>query len=166
MTPAEIKNRFRLREEIASRGIEVNRAGFCRCPFHQGDNTASLKVYDDQNTWHCYGCGQGGDIIDFVRLADGLSFRDACKAISGEELSREKKYRIDRVKMKREAERIRREKKEREIRKLAEKVGDYWSELQEIDPVERGYTYGLILARWQCASYKLDCLTGETGATW
>lgn len=37
-----------------------------RCPFHQ-DATPSLHIYDDGH-WHCFGCGRGGDVLDFAGL--------------------------------------------------------------------------------------------------
>jgi len=41
-----------------------------KCPFHE-ENTPSLVLFQDQNTYHCFGCGVGGDSIDFyMRLND------------------------------------------------------------------------------------------------
>ena len=85
MTVEEVKRRYPMQEILARYGIELNRAGFCRCPFHPGDNTASLKVYPN-NSWYCFGCGKAGDNIKFVQLIDGLSFKDACEWIAGEKL--------------------------------------------------------------------------------
>lgn len=54
-------------DEVARHyGFEPNRAGFMRCPFHQGDHTASLKIYAGDRGWHCFGCNSGGSVIDFV----------------------------------------------------------------------------------------------------
>ena len=58
-------------------GFHPNRAGFICCPFHQGDRHPSLKLYDGGRGWHCFGCGAGGDVIDFVRRLFGLSFPQA-----------------------------------------------------------------------------------------
>lgn len=159
MTPAEIKSRYRLIDEIRSRGIEVNRQGFCRCPLHAGDDTPSMKVYVNQNTWHCYGCGEGGDIIDFVMKVDGLSFRDACRAISGEELSRESKRNIDRAKLKREAERIREAKKRKAILDLADKICWCWNMMKLVDPLTE--TWAFLYSKWQLMNYRYSELTGE-----
>lgn len=46
-------------------GVAVNSKGFTRCPFHQ-ENTPSFKVYAAKNTYHCFGCGEHGTVIDFV----------------------------------------------------------------------------------------------------
>lgn len=77
-----IKDNYKLRDILAEYGITLNRAGFCGCPFHSGDNTPSMKIYDN-NTFHCFGCGANGSVIDFVMKMDGLSFRDACRRLSG-----------------------------------------------------------------------------------
>jgi DNA primase len=53
-------------------GFHLNRAGFISCPFHENDNTPSLKVYED--SWHCHACGAGRDAIDFVRRLFNISF--------------------------------------------------------------------------------------------
>jgi DNA primase len=54
--------------------------GFMVCPFH-GDRDASLKVYKGTGGWHCYGCGKGGSVIDFVMEHEGCDFRTAVNAI-------------------------------------------------------------------------------------
>lgn len=54
--------------------------GFMVCPFH-GDTDASLKVYRGAGGWHCYGCGRGGSVIDFVMEHEGCDFRTAVRAI-------------------------------------------------------------------------------------
>ena len=58
-------------------GYEPNRQGFVNCPFHS-ERTASLKIYPKSNSFYCFGCGAGGDVIDFVRLLYGLDFGQAC----------------------------------------------------------------------------------------
>jgi len=54
--------------------------GFMVCPFH-GDRDASLKVYEGERGWHCYGCGRGGSVIDFVMEHENCNFRTAVTAI-------------------------------------------------------------------------------------
>ncbi len=46
------------------------------CPLHQ-ETHASFHIYPETNTCWCYGCQQGGDVIAFVRLLRGGSFRAA-----------------------------------------------------------------------------------------
>ena len=65
-------------DEVARHyGFEPNRAGFMRCPFHQGDHTASLKIYAGDRGWHCFGCNSGGSVIDFVMRLYDINFRQA-----------------------------------------------------------------------------------------
>lgn len=78
---AEIKTRVSIRNLIDMYGYDVNRAGFMSCPFHSGDHTASLKIYQGDRGWHCFGCHKGGSVIDFVMEHDGVSFREACKTL-------------------------------------------------------------------------------------
>lgn len=54
-----------------------NRAGYISCPFHPGDQSPSLRIYSDQNSWHCFGCQRGGSIIDFAMQSEGVDFRSA-----------------------------------------------------------------------------------------
>lgn len=65
-------------------GFEPNRAGFIQCPFHQGDHTPSLKIYEGTNSWKCFGCGKGGSVIDFVMELFDLSFQQAMIRLSSD----------------------------------------------------------------------------------
>lgn len=65
-------------------GFHPNRGGYISCPFHR-EKTASLKVYTDQNGhsgWHCFGCGRGGSVIDFVMALFDINYRQAVLRIS------------------------------------------------------------------------------------
>jgi len=46
------------------------------CPFHK-DRHPSFNIYPETNSFWCFGCQQGGDSINFVRLTYGYSFREA-----------------------------------------------------------------------------------------
>lgn len=74
----EIRARLTMLQVAGSYGFEPNRSGFLRCPFHTGDREASLKLYPDGGGWHCFGCGKGGSVIDFVMELFDLDFRQAC----------------------------------------------------------------------------------------
>jgi hypothetical protein len=68
------------RNELGQVG-RPNRAGWCacRCPFHNSKSGKSFAVHVD-GAFVCRSCGvSGGDVIAFIRLRDGLSFRDACQ---------------------------------------------------------------------------------------
>lgn len=66
---AEVKRNVRLHDVIRSYGYSFKRGWMC-CPFHK-EKTASFKVYQDD--YYCFGCQEYGDVIDFVRLEEGLS---------------------------------------------------------------------------------------------
>lgn len=69
----EIVDRVPMETAARYYGMDVNRAGFCRCPFH-AEKTASMKIYPGDRGWHCFGCGEGGSVIDFVKKFYGLSY--------------------------------------------------------------------------------------------
>lgn len=64
-----------------------------KCPFHQ-EKTPSFHVYPVDQTYHCYGCGAHGSMIDFVMRQKGLKFPEAVKMLAdlvGMQLPREGK---------------------------------------------------------------------------
>ena len=61
-------------------GYHTKRGGFMICPFH-GDTDASLKIYKGTGGWHCFGCGKGGSVVDFVMEHENCDFRTAVTAI-------------------------------------------------------------------------------------
>lgn len=77
----EIKSAVSMIDACNRYGIEVNRAGFARCCFHD-ERTASMKVYSGDRGYHCFGCGANGSVIDFVMNLFGLDFREACEKLN------------------------------------------------------------------------------------
>lgn len=72
-----VKTELTARRVLEHYGFHPNRNGFVLCPFH-GEKTPSLKVYDGEKSgWHCFGCGAGGTVIDFVMKLFGISFSQA-----------------------------------------------------------------------------------------
>lgn len=58
-------------------GYPPDRNGFVLCPFHN-EKTPSLKLFTGDNPgWHCFGCGEGGSVIDFVMKLFDLTFPQA-----------------------------------------------------------------------------------------
>lgn len=53
------------------------------CPFHP-ERSPSFEVNDDKGTYHCHGCGAGGDAMTFLTKAEGLTFRQAFEALTGD----------------------------------------------------------------------------------
>lgn len=64
-------------QTIEQAGIELKK-NKSLCPFHS-ERTPSFVVNPQRQTFHCWGCGEHGDVITFVRKFYNLSFRDACK---------------------------------------------------------------------------------------
>jgi DNA primase len=49
---------------------------FGLCPFHS-EKTPSFSVSPDKQIYHCFGCGKGGGVINFIMEIEGLSFPEA-----------------------------------------------------------------------------------------
>lgn len=74
-----------LREVAASYGLQFSRSGtryVALCPFHAEEH-ASFTVFPSSQRWWCFGCRRGGDVIELVRLLDGISFREALERLGG-----------------------------------------------------------------------------------
>lgn len=52
------------------------------CPLHS-DKHPSLVVYPDQQSWHCFQCNQGGDVIAFIQAAENCDFKQAVAVLGG-----------------------------------------------------------------------------------
>jgi DNA primase len=76
---AIIKGSVTMDQVLALYGYQA-RHGFMVCPFH-GDRDASLKVYHGTKGWHCFGCGAGGSVIDFVMMHESCNFVTAVRAL-------------------------------------------------------------------------------------
>ncbi len=80
---AEIRARLDL-VEIVSRYVTVHSSGanyLARCPFHE-DKRPSLTVSREKGLFHCFGCGAGGDIFQFIMQIERLSFPEAVRRLA------------------------------------------------------------------------------------
>lgn len=65
------------RSPVKQRGRDF----WCCCPLHN-EKTPSLKIDPALQLWHCFGCGQGGDVFGFVMKMDDLSFPEAVRKLA------------------------------------------------------------------------------------
>ena len=79
MAAQVIRDQVKMDDILALYGYRP-RHGFLCCPFH-GEKDPSLKVYKDTGGWHCFGCGRGGSVIDFVMEHENCDFSTAVRAI-------------------------------------------------------------------------------------
>jgi len=71
---------------VVSRYVTLKRSGASlkgRCPFHK-DDTPSMVVNAEKGLWHCFGCGEGGDVIAFLMKIERLSFIEAAQRLAAE----------------------------------------------------------------------------------
>lgn len=74
--------------EVVENYIEI-KGDKCICPFHK-ERTPSLNIYEATESYYCFGCGAGGDSIDFVKEYEGVEFTEAlAKVLEILEISKE-----------------------------------------------------------------------------
>ena len=81
----QVRERSRL-DEIVAEHVTLRTAGIGSmkglCPFHD-EKTPSFHIRPQLGHWHCFGCGEGGDVISFVQKIDHLSFVEAVEMLAG-----------------------------------------------------------------------------------
>ena len=71
-------------ESVISGYMELRRRGRTLtglCPFHN-EKTPSFTVYPETASYYCFGCGAGGDVINFVRNIENLDYIEAVKFLA------------------------------------------------------------------------------------
>ncbi len=79
-----VRERVRI-EDVVGAHVALRSAGVGSlkglCPFHD-ERTPSFHVRPQVGRYHCFGCGEGGDVISFVQKVDGLGFTDAVEHLA------------------------------------------------------------------------------------
>ena len=69
-------------EELIGKYTEIRHRGsrnpVALCPFHT-EKTPSFVIYNDTNSYYCFGCGAGGDAITFIKNIERLDYTDAVR---------------------------------------------------------------------------------------
>jgi DNA primase len=80
---AEVKSKLSV-VDVVGDTVSLKKAGTTYkglCPFH-GEKTPSFVVTPNRESWHCFGCGLGGDIFSFVMQRDSVTFPEALRTLA------------------------------------------------------------------------------------
>ena len=80
-----LKERHPLGDTVEASGVRLRGMGRVRqgfCPFHD-EAEGSFTVYADSERWYCFGCGLGGDVLDFIQRVEDLSLPEAIARLDG-----------------------------------------------------------------------------------
>lgn len=71
-------------ETVMGSYVQIKKKGrnyLCSCPFHS-EKTPSCTVFPDTQTFYCFGCGAGGDVITFIMKIENLDFMEALRLLA------------------------------------------------------------------------------------
>lgn len=71
-------------ETVVSSYVQLKKRGRISvglCPFHS-EKTGSFTVYPDSQSFYCFGCGAGGDVVGFIRRIENLEYVEAIKFLA------------------------------------------------------------------------------------
>jgi DNA primase len=84
-----LKQAHPIESVVQQYGVELKRQGrglVGRCPFHLDGGRPNLVIFPSTQTWHCFRCGVGGDLVKFVMLAEDVGFLEAVQRLDGRAL--------------------------------------------------------------------------------
>ena len=70
--------------DVVSSYVNLKRKGntyFGPCPFHR-EKTPSFAVTADKQIYHCFGCGEGGNVIRFIMRVENIGFKEAIEFLA------------------------------------------------------------------------------------
>ena len=108
--------------QIIGEHVNLKRSGvrfLGLCPFH-GEKTPSFSVHGGQQFFHCFGCGESGDVFSFVMKQQGLDFPEALRLLA-------EKYHIELPQKRRSKEDEQRQKQKEQLYKVNELAAGYFS---------------------------------------
>ena len=139
-----IKSQTSMIDICKTYGFNIQRGNFICCPFHN-EKTPSLKLYDGNRGFYCFGCGEHGSVIDFVMRYFGLVFQSAISKLNddfclglpiGQRIDRRTQLEMNKAAFERKRK-IEAEKKRKE-----QIENDYWAAFDEwkrLDDNKRNY---------------------------
>ncbi len=80
-----LKARHPLGDTVEAAGVRLRGRGRVRqgvCPFHD-EAEGSFTVYGDSERFYCFGCGLGGDVLDFIQRTESLTLPEAIARLDG-----------------------------------------------------------------------------------
>ncbi len=131
MNPVEIIKEKINFVDLVSNYTKLKKAGnnyVGLCPFHE-EKTPSFSVDPDKKLFHCFGCGKGGDIINFVMEIENLGFKEAIEFLS-------RKYNIAIPRFDRKTSTL-----EQDIIKLNSVLADYYHKILFSNEGKESYEY-------------------------
>ena len=122
-----VKDNVTARQAAEQYGFEVKHSGMMCCPFHD-DKNPSMKV---DKRFHCFGCGEDGDAIDFVGKLFSLKPKEAAEKLAhdfGLSYDGQERYKPTKASI---IKRIKREQEKSTVRRCGDVLSDYFSLLRQ-----------------------------------
>ena len=79
--PGIIKDSVTAMDAAKALGLTPDRHGRCACPFHNGKDR-NMKLYPGSGGYHCFVCGESGDVIQLVMGVEGIGFKQAIERLN------------------------------------------------------------------------------------